>query len=124
MHTRRPVSRRRFLKTASALTVGAPTAFSFSCAGAHQSPIVLENDFARYVIGADGRNRSFIDKRTGKDHCLRDPVTTFLTLRKDGKTYLPSRCSRSADKVTTEFAEARVTVASRLKVDRVISPSR
>jgi hypothetical protein len=104
------------LQAASALTVSAPAIFSFSTEDADKPDVVLENDFTRYIIAADGRNRSFIDKRTGRDYIRRGLASTFLSLKKNGKTYGPSRCSQSGDEVTTEFSEVSVTVACRISV--------
>jgi hypothetical protein len=116
MQIHRKSSRRRFLQAASALTVSAPAIFSFSTEGANEPAMVLENDFVKYVIGADGRNRSFIDKRTGRDYCRRDLATAFLCLKKNGKTYVPSRCSPSGHQITTEFSEPGATVTCRVRV--------
>jgi hypothetical protein len=90
--------------------------FSFSAGGANEPAIVLENDFVRYVIGADGRNLSFVDKRIGRDYFRKDLVSTFVSVRKNGKTYLPSHCSRSGDVITAEFHEAETTVTCRVVV--------
>jgi hypothetical protein len=90
--------------------------FSFSVDGASEPAVVLENDFVRYVIGANGRNQSFIDKRTGRDYFQKNVASTFLSLRKNGKTYLPSHCSRSGNEIATEFHDADTTVTCQVVV--------
>jgi len=110
MPMKKGISRRRFLRAASALTIGAASAFPFPPEAAEERAVILENEFTRYVIGADGQNRSFVDKRTGRDYCRHELFTTFLSLKKGGQAYQPSHCEQAAGKITTEFAEARVTV--------------
>ncbi|MGD1101048.1 MAG: hypothetical protein ABSA59_03190 [Terriglobia bacterium] len=116
MPMKKGISRRRFLQAASVLTVGVPPALSIPAQGAGKGAVVLENDLTRYVIGADGRNHGFVDKRTGRDYCRHEPFTAFLSLKKGGQAYPPSHCEQSAGKITTEFAEARVTVTTRVVV--------
>jgi len=36
--------------------------------------IVFENDYLKYVLGTDGRNLHFIDKRSGKDYGMPSPA--------------------------------------------------
>ena len=116
MPMKKGLNRRRFLQAASLLAVSSPPALSFPSQDAGNSAVVLENEFTRYVIGADGRNRSFIAKRLGRDYCRHEPFTTFLSLRKGGRTYQPSHCVQSAGTILTEFPEAGVTVTTRVAV--------
>ena len=44
--------------------------------------IVLQNDDLRYVIGADGRNLSFMDRRTGTEYCAQAGGRPVMKLRK------------------------------------------
>ena len=37
--------------------------------------VVLQTDTLRYVIGNDGRNLHFTEKRTGTDHLRRQPLS-------------------------------------------------
>ena len=71
--------------------------------------ITLENDYVRYVIGANGYNLSFVDKRTGRDHCVQEPQQAFVILKRDGRDYEPSTCSFAEGKITVEFDQPRFT---------------
>jgi hypothetical protein len=55
--------------------------------------VVLENDYVRYVLGADGRNLSFIDKRTGKQHRAPQGDRPFMILKKGDRQFLPTACT-------------------------------
>jgi len=74
--------------------------------------IMLENGFVRYVIDSEGRSVSFVDKKTGRDYCARQPQA-FVSIRKGGKSYEPSVCSFDRNKISVEFAQAGVKIAVR-----------
>lgn len=69
---------------------------------------ILENECARYVIGADGSNLSFTDKRTGRDYCAREPACSFARIRKAGRSYNSSAVSSTDGRITAEFGESGV----------------
>lgn len=100
------LTRRQFLIL---ILSGGAVAAGTSLAGGAQG-MVFENKSLRYVVGADGRNLNFIDKRTGLDYCAPAPKHYFLSLRKQGKTHLPSACAFVNSKATIEFKDADVTV--------------
>ena len=75
--------------------------------------MVLENDFVRYTIDSGGRSIGFVDKRTGRDYCAKDPPQPFAIIRKDGKNFEPSRCSYVSGRLVFSFPEANITVAVR-----------
>ena len=49
------------------------------------SRILLETDHLVYVIGRDGLNRAFQDRRTGKDHLDTTDPGHFMAVQKDGQ---------------------------------------
>lgn len=42
--------------------------------------IIFENNFVSYAIGTDGLNKSFVDKRTGKDYLDNNFKTNFMSI--------------------------------------------
>jgi len=106
------VSRRSFLETFGALTVSGPYLLAKALP---TGAIVLENADLRYVIGAGGRNLSFIDKRTGRDYCSAGPQTSFLTLKKAGKTFTPSACALAGHRIIASFKSVDAEVACAIK---------
>lgn len=110
------LARRQFLILSGGV-VAAGTSFAGKAKG-----IVFENESLRYVVGVDGRNLNFIDKRTGKDYCASEPKHYFLSLRKQGKTHLPSVCTLVDGKVTVEFKGAGVTVVLNVRAGRDARP--
>ncbi|MBC8236131.1 hypothetical protein H8E77_41825, partial [bacterium] len=46
--------------------------------------ISIENEYTRYIIGSDGTNLHFIDKRTDTDYCVREPKSSFARATKAG----------------------------------------
>jgi len=72
--------------------------------------VVLENDYARYVIGPDGRNRSLVDKKSGKDYCAVPGKRPLVTLSQGGTQGAPTACSAADGKITVRFQKPDVTV--------------
>jgi len=85
------------------LTVGAGR--DMRCAAA---PITLETKHVKYVIGENGKNLSFLDKRSGKDYLAPAGKRAFLTVLKQGTRYEPTACSYSSGKISDAFAKAGV----------------
>jgi hypothetical protein len=112
MASEKQLTRRQFLQTAPAITWVSASEVPSCARVAAQKPIILENDDVRYVVGADGRNRTFMDKQNGRDYCVRGPEYTFLSIGMGGKTYQPSACSFSNGELTVEFQQAGVRVVS------------
>jgi hypothetical protein len=75
--------------------------------------ITLENDYARYVIGANGRNLHLIDKRTGADYCARKPASVFAVVRKAGRQYRASAVTRRGDELSVQFGRSGVSAVIR-----------
>lgn len=108
------VTRRRFMQTASGLAVTFPYLNRFDLQGGEVEGMVIETAGAKYVLDAEGRNRAFLDKRTGRNYCVSEPKYAFLSLKKNGRSYTPSKCSRSNDLIIVEFAQASVKVTCRV----------
>jgi hypothetical protein len=83
-------------------------------AGAHdRKPIrgtdiacTLQNRYVRYVIGADGRNVEFADRRTGRNYAA--PDAPFARVKKDGKEYPATQVSFADGKLTVTFGDSGV----------------
>lgn len=106
------LSRRSFLEAFGAFTASGPYLFTKAMPA---GPIVLENADLRYVIGADGRNLSFIDKRAGRDYCGAGPQTSFLTLKKARETFAPSACTLAGNRIIASFKSVDAEVACAIK---------
>jgi hypothetical protein len=70
--------------------------------------IIIENDYVKHVIGADGRNLHFLDKRTGKDYCRSDPASSFCRVKKGGKEYVASAASIADGLISVRFGESGI----------------
>ena len=55
--------------------------------------ISIENEYTRYIIGSDGTNLHFIDKRTDTDYCVREPKSSFARVTKAGQEFNASEAS-------------------------------
>jgi hypothetical protein len=70
---------------------------------------VLETQHLRLVIGRDGYNAGFIDKRTGKDHDGKDGRMPFVFLSRGGKRVNPTACAAEGGTLAFAFPDgARV----------------
>ncbi|MGB9596366.1 MAG: hypothetical protein ACPL7B_08800, partial [Candidatus Poribacteria bacterium] len=63
----------------------------------------FENDYLLYVIGEDGKNLHFIDKRTGEDYCSHNPSTTCARIKISDKYYDASSVSYSNGNLIINF---------------------
>ena len=77
--------------------------------------IELETEYLRYVVGNDGRNLQFIDKRTGTEYCTQEPGTPFAKLRVDGREHEPSSAEIRNGLIELRFGDSQASVA--LKVE-------
>jgi hypothetical protein len=73
--------------------------------------VTLENDGFKYEIGPDGKNISFIDKKSGKDYCDHTKTSVCAQLRKDGKSFDVSKVAFDSGKIIMEFAETGITAS-------------
>ncbi|MDO8589073.1 MAG: hypothetical protein Q7T82_18755 [Armatimonadota bacterium] len=67
---------------------------------------VLENDYARYVVGQDGASLHLIDKSSGKDYCDRQRSPAFASVKQAGRICAATSVSSADGKVTVEFGDA------------------
>lgn len=81
-------------------------------------PIEFENQYVKYVIGADGSNAAFLDKQSGTDYYDRQRGATFARLRKSGKQYGATQASYADGKLKVQFGEAGVTAVIGVTVAR------
>ena len=72
--------------------------------------VVLENKYVRYVIGSDGRNLHFIDKATRTDYFSTYSAASCFSLKRNGTTCLPTRCTWDNGNILLEFADIAVSV--------------
>jgi hypothetical protein len=71
--------------------------------------ITIENEYAQYIIGSDGTNLHFIDKRTDMDYCVQKPESSFAHVRKAGKVFNVSESSYADGRITARFGESGVS---------------
>ncbi len=71
--------------------------------------ITIENGYVRYVVGADGRNLSFVDKRSGKEYLAQKGQRAFVRLKKGDAWHEPTACTFADGKITVQFQKAGVT---------------
>lgn len=83
-----------------------------------EAAVVIQNDYLRYEIGADGRNAHFVEKRTGKDYCDRKAGSSFARVRKEGKDYDATAARITGDRVSIEFAGAGARAVLRAKAEK------
>ncbi|MDD4871921.1 MAG: hypothetical protein PHR77_15290, partial [Kiritimatiellae bacterium] len=104
------VSRRDFMLSFSAVTVGGFILPSFRGSG-----ITIENQFVKYVIGSDGRNLNFTGKQTGIDYIAGGPKSKCAQVKKGDRTYDATAVSYADGKLTIKFGRSRVIAV--IKVD-------
>jgi len=71
--------------------------------------ISIGNEYARYIIGSDGTNLHFIDKRTDTDYCVREPKSSFARVKKAGQEFNASEASYDNGRITVRFGESGVS---------------
>lgn len=75
--------------------------------------VVLQNDLCRYVIGADGSNRAFINRANAKDYC--EPGHPFMLAGRGQQTW-PSTAVRAAGKkLRISFGDSGLEVVARVE---------
>jgi len=73
----------------------------------------LENEYAIYEIGGNGRNLRLVDKRTGADYCAHDAPMPFAQMKQAGEYCPASSVSRRGDLLTVRFGESGATAVVR-----------
>ena len=72
--------------------------------------VTLESENFKYTIGIDGKNRSFIDKRTGRNYLNTGIDSYCASVEKGGVEYTVTSVSLDGDKFLLEFADAGISV--------------
>ncbi|MEK7399642.1 MAG: hypothetical protein AAB116_22090 [Candidatus Poribacteria bacterium] len=75
----------------------------------------IENDYLLYVIGDDGKNLHFIDKKSGIDYCSQNPSTACTKIKIDGQYIEASSASYSDGKLTLSFGETQFNAVISVK---------
>ncbi|MFA6471644.1 MAG: hypothetical protein WCU00_06340 [Candidatus Latescibacterota bacterium] len=73
--------------------------------------VTLECDNFKYEIGADGKNLSFIDKKSGKDYLNHQNPLLCAQIRKDDKSYDVTKVTTNGGKIFLEFAGSGIGVS-------------
>lgn len=81
-------------------------------------PIELENQYLKYVIGADGSNAAFIDKPTRTDYSDHKAGAKFARLRKSGKQFVASQVTFADGKLQVQFGESGITAVIGVAVEK------
>lgn len=68
----------------------------------------IENEYARYVLGADGTNQHFIDRQTGTDYGLQEPRVPFARIRQAGREIPASAAAYADGRLTVDFGASGV----------------
>lgn len=73
---------------------------------AADAKVILENEYFRYVIGSDGKNLHFIDKRSEVDYCDHNAESFFARVKKGKTEYNVSSVSYDGSQLKLEFADS------------------
>ena len=79
-----------------------------SMSGKEKVGAVFETRYVTYIVGADGTTLHFIDKRTHKDYCSRNPGSHFARVKKAGRSYDASAVSYANGRLAVEFGESGI----------------
>lgn len=71
--------------------------------------MTVENDHAKITVSADGRNVSFVDKRSGADYCRKTPPSPLARVNRGGKVFDATRATYTNGTLILAFGEAGVT---------------
>jgi len=80
--------------------------------------VEIENEYLLYVIGTNGKNLHFIDKKTGKDYCSQNPVSACAQINVAGKYYDASSASYSNGRISLQFGESGFSAIIAVKAER------
>ena len=72
--------------------------------------ITIENEYARYVIAADGTNLNFIDKRTDTDYCAQEPKSSFARVKQAEQVCEAIPQGGEVNVSEASYADGRITV--------------
>ena len=71
--------------------------------------LVFETKHLKYVIGKDGSNRNYIDKKNCADHCVSVPVSYLATINKHGTQYPGAITAYDKNRIQLKFGASGVT---------------
>ena len=80
--------------------------------------IEFENDYLLYVIGDDGKNFHFIDKKSGIDYYSQNPSTACAKIKIDGQYIEASSASYSDSRLTLNFGETQFNAVLSVKIKK------
>ncbi len=118
MPTKNQLTRREFLRSAPAVVWAARAPANSQGRASAGKAVTLENEYLQYTVSGEGLIQAFVDKRSGNNYSLQHPENTIQSLKKNGKTYQPSRCSYSDGRLAVEFDQAEVKVVCALMARR------
>ncbi len=78
--------------------------------------VILENQYIRYEIRADGRNEHWVDGRTGRDYAV--PNSPCARVKKGGKDFPVTGAAFKDGLLTFQFGEANVEAAIRITIKK------
>lgn len=73
-----------------------------------EAVVRVENNHFVYTIASDGRNLSFLDKKTGKNYLSSDSVSWCAGVTLGGREWLPSSVEQTSTGLTFAFKEVGV----------------
>ena len=111
------IRRSDIVRAAMAAVLWCAAVQAYAAAPAKAAPVTLANDYVRYLIGADGLNVGFLDKRTGKEYLAGTNRRPFALLKAAGKLHAPTGCSYKNGRLALQFgkthtAAVKVTIRS------------
>ncbi|MGQ9590164.1 MAG: hypothetical protein ACUVYA_07710 [Planctomycetota bacterium] len=80
--------------------------------------IAFENQFVRYVVGADGTHQHFIDRQTGTDYAVSEPPSPCAHVRQAGQEFLASAAFYEDGRLTVEFGDSGVQAVIGVTVEK------
>lgn len=118
MPRKKQFTRRKFLQSAPVVAWTARAGAASRSLASVANSVSFENEYLKLAMSPEGRIQTFTDKRSGKNYSVQGAGNTVLSLKKDGRTHQPSRCSRSGSLLAVEFDQAAVKVECALVARR------
>jgi len=110
---RKDFTRRAFIGGGAGLVAAGISAPKLLTARETVPACTLENEYLKYVIGANGCNLQFIDKQDGKDYCGGNKSHPFARLLKDGKSVAASGVAYADGLLKVRFGDSGITAVIR-----------
>jgi hypothetical protein len=80
--------------------------------------IAFENQFVRYVVGADGTCQHFIDLQTGVDYAVAGPSSPCARVRQAGREFPASAAAYADGRLTLEFGDSGIQAVIGVTVEK------